>query len=194
MNYPAVLLVSVALGVDAFSVAIGIGLLGVKIKEVLLVSGVVSIFHVFMPLIGLYLGVYLGNIAGPIAGTIGALILLAIGLNMVGDSLRENNLLKHSARSQKSLAYKKGTGINVKNPLSLILMAGSVSIDALTVGLGLGTLQVDLFLTVITMGITAGLMTMIGLVFGQGLSKIVGSKAGLLGGIILILIGLKLLI
>ncbi|MGI6587924.1 MAG: manganese efflux pump MntP family protein [Peptococcia bacterium] len=194
MNYPAVLLVSVALGVDAFSVAIGIGLLGVKIKEILLVSGVVSIFHIFMPLIGLYVGAYLGNIAGPIASTIGALILLAIGLNMVGDNLREHNFVKHAVRTPKSLVGKKDAGINLKNPLSLILMAGSVSIDALTVGFGLGTLQVDLFLTVITMGVTAGLMTMTGLVFGQGLSKVVGSKAGLLGGIILVLLGLKILI
>lgn len=181
MNYPAVLLVSVALGVDAFSVAIGIGLLGIKIKEILLVSGVVSIFHVFMPLIGLYLGAYLGNIAGPIASTIGALVLLAIGLNMLWDSLRTPEPFKHSA-------------LNLKNPFSLILMAGSVSLDALTVGFGLGTLQVDLFLTVITMGITAGLMTAVGLLFGQGLSRVVGAKASLLGGIILVLIGLKFLI
>ncbi|HHY06693.1 MAG TPA: manganese efflux pump [Clostridia bacterium] len=194
MNYPAVLLVSVALGVDAFSVAIGIGLGGIKTKEALLVSGVVSIFHVLMPLIGLYLGIYLGSMAGPIASTIGALILLTIGLNMVGDSLREAKLLKQRRRETPGLAYQKGTGFNLKSPLSLILMAGSVSIDALTVGLGLGPLQVDLFLTVMTMGITAGLMTLVGLVFGHGLSKVVGSTAGLCGGIILVVIGLKILI
>lgn len=181
MNYPAVLLVSIALGVDAFSVAIGIGLLGVRFKEILLVSATVSIFHVLMPLIGLYLGTYLGNIAGPIASTIGAIVLLAIGLNMLGDSIREPAVFKRSV-------------LDPKNPLSLILMAGSVSLDALTVGFGLGTLKVDLFLTVITMGITAGLMTATGLLFGQKLSRFIGAKASLLGGLILVILGLKLLI
>jgi len=181
MDYLAVLLVSVALGVDAFSVAIGIGLLGIKSREVLLVSGTVSIFHVFMPLMGLYLGTYLGKIAGPIASTIGALVLLAIGLNMLWDSIREMNT-------------KRTPAWDLKSTLSLVLMAGSVSLDALTVGFGLGTLKVDLFLTVITMGITAGLMTATGLIFGQKLSRFVGSKASMLGGIILVLLGLKLLL
>lgn len=192
MNYPAVLLVSVALGIDAFSVAIGIGLLGVKIREIFLVSGVVSVFHIFMPLIGLYLGAYLGNIAGPIAGTIGALVLLAIGLNTIWDSLRGWHVLKSSAIQGSSKT--NGAIINIKSPVSLLLMAASVSLDALTVGFGLGTLKVDLFLTVITMGIVAGLMTAAGMVFGKGLNKAVGDKAELIGGIILVLIGLKLLI
>lgn len=181
MNYPMVLLVSVALGVDAFSVAISIGLLGVKIREILLVSGVVSVFHIFMPLIGLYLGAYLGNIAGPIASIIGALVLLAIGLNTIWDNWRQ-------------VGFTKEPTFNLQSPLSLVLLAGSVSLDALTVGFGLGTLKVDLILTVLTMGIVAGLMTATGLVFGKGLHKAVGEKAGLLGGIILVLIGLEILI
>lgn len=192
MNYPAVLLVSVALGIDAFSVAIGIGLLGVKIREIFLVSGVVSVFHIFMPLIGLYLGAYLGNIAGPIAGTIGALVLLAIGLNTMWDSLRGWHALK--ASTIQGAGKKNGVIINLKSPVSLFLMAASVSLDALTVGFGLGTLKVDLFLTVITMGIVAGLMTATGMIFGKGLNKVVGDKAELIGGIILVLIGLKFLI
>lgn len=185
MDYATVLLVSVALGIDAFSVAIGLGLMGVKIREILLVSGVVSLFHVFMPLIGLYLGAYLGNIAGPIAGLIGALVLLAIGLNICWDSLRETRLPQET---------KAKAAINIHSPLSLIVMAGSVSLDALSVGFGLGTLRVDLLLTVFTMGVIAGLMTAIGMTFGRGLHKVVGEKAGIIGGIILVVIGLRLLI
>jgi putative Mn2+ efflux pump MntP len=191
MNYPAVLLVSVALGIDAFSVAISIGLSGVRMREIILVSGVVSIFHVFMPLIGLYLGSYLGSVAGPIASTVGALVLLAIGLNTIWESLKGLGIIN-------SFSLKEHGGsnaiINIKNPVSLMLMAGSVSLDALTVGFGLGALQVDLFLTVITMGIVAGLMTAMGMIFGKGLNMAVGEKAEILGGLILVIIGLKLLV
>ncbi|MDD2400960.1 MAG: manganese efflux pump MntP family protein [Clostridia bacterium] len=191
MNYTTVLLVSVALGIDAFSVAISIGLLGVKIREILIVSGIVSIFHVFMPLIGLYLGTYLGNIAGPVANIVGAFVLLAIGLNTIWDNLQTLGIIKLSDLKKNNLS--KGI-INIKNPLSLVLMAGSVSLDALTVGFGLGALKVELLLTVVTMGIVAGLMTMGGLVFGKGLSKAIGEKAEIVGGFILVAIALKLLI
>jgi len=191
MNYTTVLLVSVALGIDAFSVAISIGLLGVKIREILIVSGIVSIFHVFMPLTGLYLGTYLGNIAGPVANIVGAFVLLAIGLNTIWDNLQTLGIIKLSDLKKNNLS--KGI-INIKNPLSLVLMAGSVSLDALTVGFGLGALKVELLLTVVTMGIVAGLMTMGGLVFGKGLSKAIGEKAEIVGGFILVAIALKLLI
>lgn len=198
MDYATVLLVSVALGIDAFSVAIGLGLMGVKAGEILLVSGVVSIFHVFMPLTGLYLGGYLGSIAGPVASLIGSLVLVAIGLNICWESLRDMGWLPGACREADDgeKAATKGNGLTVdfRNPVSLIVMAGSVSLDALSVGFGLGTLKVDLLLTVVTMGIVAGLMTATGMAFGKGLHRIVGEKAGILSGIILVVIGLRILI
>jgi putative Mn2+ efflux pump MntP len=198
VDYATVLLVSVALGIDAFSVAIGLGLMGVKLREILLVSGVVSIFHVFMPLTGLYLGSYLGSIAGPVASLIGAMVLVAIGLNICWESIRDMGWLQGVGRKadggEKAVTKGNGLTVDFRNPVSLMVMAGSVSLDALSVGFGLGTLKVDLWLTVITMGIVAGLMTATGMAFGKGLHKIVGEKAGILSGIILVVIGLRILI
>jgi len=184
MDFLTVLIVSAALGIDAFSVAIGIGLTGVRKKGILLVTGIVTLFHILMPLLGLTLGTYLGQVAGPVAGTIGALVLIAIGLNTIRGGLR----------GLGSGAAERRGFVNVASPAGLIVMASSVSMDALTVGFGLGALQVDLFLTVVTMGIVAGLMTAAGLVFGRVLSKTVGEKAELLGGFILVAIGVKLLL
>lgn len=198
MDYATVLLVSVALGIDAFSVAIGLGLMGVKVREILLVAGVVSLFHVFMPLTGLYLGGYLGSIAGPVASLIGAMVLVAIGLNICWESLRDMGWLQGAGRKaedgEKTAPKGNGLTVDFRNPVSLVVMAGSVSLDALSVGFGLGTLKVDLWLTVLTMGIVAGLMTATGMAFGKGLHKIVGEKAGILSGIILVVIGLRILI
>ncbi len=180
MNYFTVLLVSVALGIDAFSLAIGIGLTGIKKREMYILSGVITLFHIFMPLLGLSLGTYLGRIAGPVAGSIGALVLIAIGVSAIWNNLRQ--------------AEPKKKVIDISSFTSLILLATSVSLDALTVGIGLGVLQADLLLTVITMGIIAGLMTMSGLLFGRALKHNIGEKAGIIGGLILIIIGLKLLV
>lgn len=186
MNYWSVLLVSVALGIDAFSVAISIGMAGVRRREFILVAAVVTLFHIFMPLAGLTLGSYLGRLAGPLASIIGALVLVSIGLSTIWSNIRE--MKESSVPSGRS----KGV-VNIANPVSLVLMAASVSLDALTVGFGLGTLRVDLLLTVLTMGAVAGIMTACGLYFGKRLNISFGEKAEILGGIILVLIGIKFL-
>lgn len=193
MNYPSVLLVSIALGIDAFSVAISIGLAGVRRAEIILVCGVVTLFHILMPLLGLSLGTYLGQIAGPLASTVGALVLITIGLSTIWKNLKELGVVHKPSRD--NIPAKNPNAItNITNPVSLVLMAASVSLDALTVGFGLGALKVDLILTVITMGAIAGIMTAGGLYFGRGLNVTFGEKAEIFGGFILVLIGLKFLI
>ncbi len=185
MNILTIFAVAFALGIDAFSLSIGIGLNGVKRQQMYLVSGVVAIFHIIMPLIGLYLGQALGKFVGPIAGTFGAIILIFIG----GQALWEH----FKGKKHDDPAPKEFDAASITNPFNLILMALCVSLDALTVGFGLGAIRVDVTLTVIIMGIVAGLMTHAGLIFGKKLSISVGEKAEILGGIILILIGIKLL-
>jgi putative Mn2+ efflux pump MntP len=185
MNLVTILAVAFALGIDAFSLSIGIGLSGVKRKQIYLVSGVVAIFHVIMPLIGLYLGQFLGNIIGPIASSFGALVLIFIGAHTIW------NKIKDSRNPSEDSGFDI---LSINHPVSLIIMATSVSLDALTVGFGLGALKFDLTLTVIIMGVVAGLMTFCGLIFGKKMSCSVGEKAELLSGIILIAIGIKLLL
>lgn len=184
MNYLTVLMVSVALGIDAFSVSISIGLSGVKKRDMYLVPGIVTIFHIIMPLIGLSLGTYLGKIAGPMASVIGAIVLISIGTSTIWKSIS----------SGKKAGNKVDKVIDISNPISLTLMAASVSLDALTVGVGLGTLKVDLYLTVLTMGAVAGLMTVVGLISGKKLSHAIGDWAEILGGLILVAIGLKFIL
>lgn len=191
MNYLTVLLVSVALGIDAFSVSISIGLTGVKRREMYLVSGVVTIFHIIMPLIGLSLGSYLGKIAGPMASAVGAIVLISIGSSTIWKSIKE---MREDKKNAHSSGVKTDKFIDISNPVSLILMAASVSLDALTVGFGLGTLKVDLYLTVLTMGVVAGIMTVIGLISGKKLSHAFGEWAEILGGLILVAIGLKFIL
>jgi len=186
MSLITIIAVAFALGIDAFSLSIGIGLSGVKRGQIYLVSGVVAVFHVLMPLIGLYLGQILGSYVGPIASSFGAIVLIFIGAHTIW------NKIKESKDSSENLAGGFDA-ISISHPVSLFLMAASVSLDALTVGLGLGALRVDLTVTVLIMGIVAGVMTFGGLIFGKRLSRTVGQKAELLSGLILIGIGIKLL-
>jgi putative Mn2+ efflux pump MntP len=179
MTLATVFLVAIALGTDALSMALSIGLNGIRWKNILLISGTICIFHILMPLIGLYIGSILGNYVGRFAAYIGAFVLVYIGIQMIRGSMGKDKERKEA---------KVCTG-----GFALCILAGSVSMDALTVGFGLGTLEVNLLLTVLIMGIVAGLMTAIGFVLGRKLGPWLGVKAQLLGGIILILIGIKML-
>jgi len=195
MTTLTLLFVAVALGTDAFSMAVGIGTCGmVRGRRILLVAGVVAVFHVIMPLIGLFLGSLLGRVMGDVAAVIGAIILVLIGLHMVKEGLKgEHRELLPGGMAQVAGADKcDSRPLVITSGWGLMALAVGVSLDALTVGFGLGTIAVNISLTVITLGLVAGLMTVAGLVFGRHLGEWFGDKAVILGGVILIGIGVHM--
>lgn len=178
MSFFTLMVLAVALGTDAFSLCVGIGLAGVNRRQIMLISVTVLLFHVFMPLTGWVVGELAGNMLGRAASIIGSLILVYLGMRMVWSTWRnggggEPNVIRFSF-------------------WGLILLGASVSLDALSVGFTLGTRQVNLLLTAGIIGIVAGAMTAAGLVFGRFLGSWVGEKAQFLGGLILVGIGVKL--
>jgi len=191
LSFYTLMALSIALGTDAFSMALGIGTTGIRIRRVLEISLVVSIFHVFMPLIGLLIGAFLGKVVGHVATVVGALIVIFIGVQMLWESFKPQ-LIK------LGLASGKGAGDTAKMQVAtgfwaLSMLAGSVSMDALSVGFSLGTFKANLGTTVLVMGIVSGVMTAAGFLFGRQLGSWLGSKAQALGGIVLLIIGVRLL-
>lgn len=196
MTTLTLLFVAIALGTDAFSMAIGIGCAGrIKGEKIFLVAGVVAIFHVFMPLIGMYLGALLGQAVGELAAMIGALVLGVIGIHMIREGLKgeDGELIPSGlgggggascAVSQQPLV--------VTSLWALIVLAASVSLDALTVGFGLGTVAANIPVTVLTLGVVAGLMTAAGLTFGRYVGNWLGEKAVIVGGVILLAIAIHM--
>lgn len=194
MEFLTLLLVAVALGTDAFALALGIGMNDIKPRQILVISGTVCLYHIFMPLAGLALGSYLGQLVGNVANIIGSVILFLIGLNMIRENLKTykklsfQNAYKELKKTPAVLNY-----LTVKGFASLMLLCLSVSMDALSVGISLGVFHFPTPLTVGIIGIVAGLMTAAGLIMGKKFGDWLGSRAELAGGIILIIIGIKLL-
>jgi len=193
LNLAWIVAVAIALGADAFSLSLVIGLAGIRKRMMLRLSLVVAVFHVVMPLGGMMLGQTLGSMLGRYASGIGALVLIGLGGRMLYKVYRptieyfpfreaKNALLHHDLPPNSSLS---GFGIYV--------LAASVSLDALSVGFSLGTIRTDLFITVLIIGTIAGIMTGLGLVLGRVMGTWLGDKAELLGGLALLLIGVKLL-
>ncbi|OAT79773.1 manganese efflux pump MntP family protein [Desulfotomaculum copahuensis] len=180
MGIITVLLLALALGADAFSLCLGIGMAGIKRRQVILISLTVLLFHIIMPLAGFEAGELAGGLIGRAAAVAGALLMLYLGLRMVQGALR------HEAEESPRIILVNGWG--------LFMLGASVSMDALSVGFTLGTQRINLLLTVLVFGLVAGLMTFSGLYCGRCIGRWAGERAQLLGGLILLGIGLKMIV
>jgi putative Mn2+ efflux pump MntP len=179
MNLITLTILAVALGTDAFSLCVGIGLAGINRRQIILVSMTVLIYHIAMPLIGWLVGEFTGSLLGRVAAIAGSLLLVYLGIKMVWDVWQHR-----LERTPDRVNFSVG---------GLLLLGASVSMDALSVGFTLGTQQVNILLAAGLIGVVAGIMTFTGLVFGRFLGSWIGEKAQLLGGLVLVGIGAKMI-
>ncbi|MBO8137821.1 MAG: manganese efflux pump [Desulfotomaculum sp.] len=177
MSLATLLLLAAALGTDAMSLCVGIGMSGVIRRQILILTFTIALFHVIMPIIGYHIGELVGTYVDRAAAIAGALLLIYLGARML------KNAFSAEEESRVLLATTGG----------LVVLAGSVSMDALSVGFTLGTQEVNLYQAAAVMGAVAGIMTYSGLAFGDYVGSRIGNKAQIVGGIILIGIGIKLI-
>ncbi|MCL7747916.1 manganese efflux pump MntP family protein [Halalkalibacter alkaliphilus] len=166
-----------ALGMDAFSIALGMGMLGLRLKQIFNIGVTIGLFHIIMPLLGIAAGKLLSNYFGMIATLIGGGLLLIIGLQMVLSSFKSDD--------DDKLMQPVGLG--------LVLFALSVSLDSFSAGLSFGMLGAKTAVTVLMIGIVSMVLSWIGLLMGSRFQHYVGSYGELLGGFILIGFGIKLI-
>lgn len=185
--------VAVALGLDAFSVALGLGLSGVSRYFRTRFIATVALLHVAMPLLGLYLGLAAGSFMGKWAAIAGAVVLAYIGFQMIREGLQSYQTTAKFSEARKKL-FTKGPEISLDGWSSVLVLGLSVSVDALAVGFGLGTARVPILYTVVTTGIVAGVMTGAGWLGGKYFSDLVGKRAQAAGGILLIAMAIKMLL
>lgn len=179
MSPLAVVLLAVALGADAFSVCLGLGLGGISRRRGCFLVFVVTLFHVLMPLAGWWLGEFTGTLLGRLAGTVGAVLLFFLGIRMI-----YGTLLTKAPRAYSSFA----PGI-----WGMLCLGASVSMDALSVGFALGVYRINPLLIAGVVGLVAGLMTALGLGLGRSTGARLGQRAQLIGGLILFIVGIHLL-
>jgi manganese efflux pump family protein len=175
------LLMALALGMDAFSLGIGMGMLRLRWREISRISLTIGIFHVIMPLIGMGVGLFLAREIGDVTKWIGSLLLIGLGLHMIWNSL------KGEGDESEMRASNKTTGIG------LLLFAMSVSIDSLSVGFSLGTFGANVVLAVTLFGICGALMAALGLAIGRRVSHLLGEYGEVIGGVVLVVFGIKFL-
>lgn len=172
-------LTAAALGADAMSLSVGIGLRGFTGREAVKASLVIGAFHVFMPLLGMAGGAYFSRRAGGIAQVVGAAIVAIIGIRMVV------GCLKCQGRGDEGNQWALGG-------FSLLLLAFCVSIDAFSIGLGLGALGFNAYFASVIFGLFGAAMTLAGLYLGRKMCTFVGQYGELAGGAVLIALSVKM--
>jgi manganese efflux pump family protein len=171
------LLMAFALGMDAFSVGLGMGMYRLRLRQIFKIGVTIGIFHVWMPLIGMVAGKFLSDRFGMLATYLGGMLLILLGVQMIFSSIKKD---------QKSVITPVGWG--------LIVFALSVSLDSLSVGLTLGIYGAKTMLVVLCFGIVATILTWSGLLIGRKVQGLLGIYSVALGGSILLAFGLKLLL
>lgn len=181
MSFFELFLLAIGLSMDAFAVSICEGLSMKKLN--LNRAGILALFfggfQAGMPLLGYLLGKNFQQYITSIDHWIAFILLAIIGGNMIKEALDKEEEKKED--KQFNLKY-------------VSVLAIATSIDALAVGITFAFLQVSIIPAVCLIGITTFILSFVGVKIGNVFGSKYKSKAELLGGTILILIGLKILV
>jgi len=172
----SLLILAIGLGMDAFSVSLGLGMQQLRLKRIALIGLTIGIFHILMPFTGILLGQAISTQIGNLTTLAGGILLFIIGAQMFFSAFNHEIKVR---------AHPIGTG--------LFLIAFSVSIDSFTVGLGLGISGVKVILSLLLFGAISCFLACFGMLIGRKVQGYLGTYSELLGGSILCGIGLYVL-
>jgi len=165
-------MMAIALGMDAFSIGLGLGMKRLPFSQIVMMSLLIGFFHVLMPLTGMMIGQYVSMMIQEIAVLLGGGMLCFLGAKML-------------------LQKSEDPIISVQSVMQILMISTSVSLDSFSAGLTLGLFAADKWLAISLFGGMGALMAAMGMSMGKVAGSWLGNAGETLGGIILILLGLK---
>ena len=181
MSIIEIALIGVGLAMDAFAVSIckGLAMRRMNYKKAIIIAAFFGVFQALMPALGYVLGTTFANKIAAIDHWIAFILLALIGANMIKEALSSDD----DECQDDSLRLG-----------DLIMLSIATSIDALAVGITFAFFNVSLLLSVSMIGIITFIICVIGVKVGNVFGEKYKSKAELAGGLILIVMGAKILI
>lgn len=191
MDFVSLFLIAVGLSMDAFSVAIckGLSMQRATAERCSVVGLWFGGFQALMPVAGYFLGYNFRDAIVSVDHWIAFALLALIGINMIREAVGKDDENKGGdcgcgcGRESEELSARK-----------MFPMAVATSIDALAVGVSFAFLNVNIWTSAAAIGVTTFVLSFVGVKVGNIFGSKYKSKAELAGGIILILIGLKILL
>lgn len=183
MGFVELFAIAVGLSMDAFAVSVckGLGMHRFNARVAFVLALLFGGFQAFMPLIGWALGSQFLWLIAPVDHWIAFLLLAFIGGKMLFDAIRggeeeETGTVDHIAWGE------------------FFMLAIATSIDALAVGISFAALSVDIVPSVIVIGITTFVLSLVGVGVGMKFGSRYERGAQIVGGVVLVLIGVKVLL
>ncbi len=176
----AILLIALGLAMDSFSVSIANGLATktFKISKALTIALFFGLFQGLMPIFGWLAGEYIADYISAFDHWVAFALLTIIGVKMIYESIRN-----------KPAKFLRAYTLKV-----ILVLSIATSIDALAVGLSFSFLDVSIFFPAIIIGVITFLLSFFGVYVGGRFGKVLKNRIEILGGLILIVIGLKILL
>lgn len=174
------LLIATALAMDSFSVALANGLAtkSFNISKGVMIGSFFGFFQAIMPVIGWYAGVHILDLISEIDHWVAFALLAVIGSRMIYESTKND-----SEKIVSSLTIRV-----------LLILSIATSIDALAVGLSIYVLEISITSLAVATGIITFTLSFFGVYIGGKFGHILQNKVEPLGGVILIIIGLRILL
>lgn len=169
MSIITIMIIAVALSMDAFSLALFYGTINLEKKQINKLSLTVGIFHFFMPLLGMCAKNTITYITHYSLDFLTTILFLYIGIQMIIESVREHKVVS----------------LNAFN--NYFLFGFAVSIDSFSIGMGL---KGNFLVSAVMFSLFSAVFTYFGLKIGKKINQAVGSSSTIIGGIILIIMGL----
>lgn len=187
----ALLLLALALSMDAFAVSIGLGAKHrLHTLKIAVMAGVYfGLAQGIMPLIGYLGGRSVLGFISDYAGWIGCIILVGLGGKMLFEAFKGDDDKPHN--TELDLANRNELPLTSKTMFTLAI---ATSIDAMAAGFTLNLLPVNAFFSCAIIAIVTGIFSFIGVFLGKQSGTWLESKAEIFGGLVLIGIGIKMII
>jgi len=188
MEIVTLILLAFGLSFDSFAVSVSSGLMmpAIRFYKACIIAFTLAFFQAAMPLLGWFAGVTIRDYLVNFDHWIAFGLLSALGIKMIYESLKPE---------------EQRNGFNPLDPLVLLTMSLATSIDALIVGVSFAFIETPdtplwlaILLPVIIIGGITYLMSMLGILFGKKAGSKLGKRMEMLGGLILIGIGFKILL
>lgn len=180
MGIIELILTSIGLGMDSFAVSIckGLSMKKMDFKKAIIIGIYFGGFQALMPLIGFYLANIFKDKVTEVSGLISFVLLVFIGIKMIKEAFNQDG-----ENCNDSIDFK-----------TMLILAIATSIDALAVGVSLALLNANIWISILFIGVITFFLSVLGVKIGNIFGDKYEQKAEIAGGIILILIGLKILI
>lgn len=181
MSIIEIIILSIALAMDAFAVSMckGLAMKKLCIKNMFIIGLYFGIFQGGMPLLGNFLGINFQDKISNIDHWIAFVLLLGIGFNMIKEVFSKNE----DEKSDDKIDFS-----------TMIILSIATSIDALAVGITFACLKINILISTIIIGVITFIISVIGVKIGNIFGKKYEKKAQLFGGTVLVFIGIKILL